>query len=388
MSADPPITTAPADVGGRPHPTVTVVIVAYGPGPLLVPCVDAVLASTGVSVDVVIVDNGAGDNGAVDNGPAADAGGRDGGGVVAAGNVDVLEVRAATAGSTSPQSRVQIVRPGANTGFAQGCNLGAASARGTMLALVNPDVLVTPDALARLCAVAGEPDVGIATADLRLADEPDTMNSAGNPVHYTGLAWAGGHGEPADQHRQRRSVASASGACLVIGREFWTELGGFHPAYFAYHEDVELSLRCWLHGQSVEYVPEAVARHEYEFTRNRQKNYLLERNRLLTVLTIYSTRTLLILAPALLLVEAAVLAAATAQGWLPAKLRGYRWLLGHAGQVQRRRRVVQAARTLPDRTLVPLLAARLEPTNVEAPPGLDVLNVVLSSYWRLVRRWL
>lgn len=339
---------------------MSVVVVAYGPGPLLVECVEAVLASTGVSVDVVVVDNGA----APEDRSAA-------------GNVDRLEGR----------DGVRIVRPGANTGFAEGCNIGAAAAQGAMLALVNPDVLVAPDALAQLSAVAREPGVGIATASLRLGAKPDVMNSAGNPVHYCAMAWAGAHGEPAAQNRHRRTVASASGACLVLSRELWTELDGFYPAYFAYHEDVELSLRCALRGQRVEYVAKAVALHEYEFSRNAMKNYLLERNRLLTVLTVYSRRTLLLLAPALLLVEAAVLAAATAQGWLPAKLRGYRWLLGQARAVLERRRFVQDGRSVDDGAIVPLLRARLEPTNVDAPPGLAVLNAVLASYWALVRRF-
>lgn len=347
------------DVAADPV-TVSAVVVAYGPGPLLVQCVEAVLASTGVSVDVVVVDNGA----AADDRSAA-------------GNVDRLQGRPG----------VRIVRPGANTGFAQGCNLGAAAAQGAMLALVNPDVLVTPDALARLSAVAREPGVGMATASLRLGADPELMNSAGNPVHYCGMAWAGAHGEPAAQHAQRRTVASASGACLVLRRELWNVLGGFYPAYFAYHEDVELSLRCALHGQRVEYVAQAVAMHEYDFSRNALKNYLLERNRLLTVLTLYSARTLLLLAPVLLLVEAAVLAAAAAQGWLPAKLRGYGWLLGHAPAVAKRRRFVQSSRSVDDAALVPMLRARLEPTNVDAPPGFALLNAVLANYWALVRRF-
>lgn len=334
---------------------VTAVVVAYGDSPWLTDCVDALLGSTGVRADVVLVDNGD-----------------------TSGAVRQLAAR----------SGVTVVRPGSNTGFAGGCNAGAARATGEMLALVNPDVLVEADTLARLAAVAAEPDVGIATSSLRLADDPQLLNSAGNPVHYLGLAWAGGHGEPADRHRQRQEVASASGACCALRRSLWLALGGFEEAYFAYHEDVELSLRCWQRGLGVVYVPDAVARHFYEFGRNELKSYLLERNRWLTLLTLYSTRTLLLLVPALALLEVLLLGAATAQGWLPAKLRGYRWLLGHAVLVWRRRRQLQGERCRSDRELAPLLAARLEPTNVSAMPGLGVLNAGLAGYWAVVRRML
>lgn len=332
---------------------VTALVVAYGPDPWLERCVQALLASRGVAVDVVLVDNGH--------------------------TGDAVAAVADCAG-------VQVVRPGANLGFAEGCNRAARSATGEVVALVNPDVIVEPDTLARLAAVASEPTVAIATASLRLGEAPDTMNSAGNPVHYLGLAWAGGHGEPAAQHASRVDVASASGACCALTRSLWTRLGGFEPAYFAYHEDVELSLRCWQQGLRVSYVPDAVAVHHYEFARNAFKNELLERNRWLTLLTVFSARTLLLIAPALVVFEVLMLALATKQGWLRAKLVGYRWLLGHGALIRARRARVQRDRVSSDREVAKALTGRLEPSNVGAVPGLAVLNLVLNWYWQGVRR--
>lgn len=333
--------------------SVSVVVVAYGDSPWLPDCVDSILSSRGVDADVVLVDNGGTD-----------------------GRVEQLSRRVG----------VTVLRPSTNVGFADGCNRGAVAAKGETLALVNPDVVLEPDCLAELAAVAREPGVGLATASLRLADEPDLINSVGNPVHYVGLAWAGSHGEHAERHSRRAAVASASGACLALRRSLWRELGGFEPAYFAYHEDVELSLRCWQQGLSIEYVPEAVARHFYEFSRNDLKQYLLERNRWLTLLTVYSTRTLVLLAPALVLVELLMLALAARQRWLRAKLRGYSWLVRNWSLVRRRRAHVQAARRRPDREFIDQLSARLAPTNIAAVPGLPAVNAVLAGYWAVVRR--
>lgn len=335
--------------------TVSAVIVAYGAEPWLEEAVAAVLASSGVQVDVVIVDNGD-TSGAVDRLAGAD--------------------------------RVQILSPGSNTGFAGGCNAGADVATGEVLVLVNPDVIVDAATLERLAQVALEPGVGIATSSLRQGEDPQLMNSAGNPVHYLGLAWAGAHGEPATRHSLRATVASASGACAALSRSLWDELGGFEPAYFAYHEDVELSLRCWQRGLQVVYVPDATAVHFYEFSRNKFKNQLLERNRWFTLLTIYSARTLALLAPALVGLELILLAGAAAQGWLPAKLASYRWLIKHAKLIRARRTQVQAERLRTDRELASVLAAKFEPTNLGSLPGLPVLNAVLGGYWRVVRRLL
>ena len=51
--------------------------------------------------------------------------------------------------------------------------------------------------VAQLAPCRQRPDVGIASASLRLADEPDLLNSAGNEVHYLGFCWCGGLRHPA-----------------------------------------------------------------------------------------------------------------------------------------------------------------------------------------------
>lgn len=335
--------------------SLTAVLLAYGPEPLLERAVRAVLDSTGVDVDVVVVDNGC----------ASDA-------------VDVVK----------GLPGVRVLRPDTNTGYAGGCVLGAAEATGEHLAFVNSDAIVAPDALARLVAVAAEPGVGLATASIRLASDPELINSAGNPLHYTGLSWAGGCGEPAIQYPDRRPVACGSGCCFVISRRYWRELGGFAPEYFAYCEDSELSLRLWQRGRSVVYVPDAVVAHHYEFSRNARKAYLVERNRLVLVLTGYATRTLLVLAPMLLFTEVAMFAAAVTGGFAGAKVRGWAWLWRHRSWVAARRARLQAERAVPDKALAHLFTPEFRPSGLDAPPGLGVYNAISRAYWALARRLL
>lgn len=333
-------------------PRVTAVLLAYGSEPWLVEATRAVLASTGVEVEAIVVDNGC--------------------------TGDGVAVVAGLAGT-------RVLRPPANTGFAGGCRLGAAQAGAEYLVFVNSDAIVAPDALARIVAVAAEEGVGAATASVRLADQPELINAAGNPLHISGLSWAGGHGEPATQHRVRRPVPSVSGCCFAIRRELWHRLDGFAAEYFAYHEDIELSLRLWQRGLRVEYVPDAVVRHHYEFSRNDTKSYLVERNRLITLLTAYELRTLLVLAPVLLLTEAAILAAAVAGGWAGPKVRGWRWLWLNRGWLHGRRRRLQSERQVPDGALADLMTARVDPGNTSGPPGIGLYNAVTSAYWRLAR---
>jgi GT2 family glycosyltransferase len=335
-------------------PTVTAVMLAYGAEPYLVDAVHAALASTGVEIEVVLVDNGC----------TSDA---------------VHQVK--------DLDRVRVLTPSENTGYSGGCLIGAAEARGTYLAFVNSDAIVAPEAIARLVAVAGEPSVGLAMGSIRLAPEPEVINTSGNPMHYVGLVWTGGYGEPASAHSERRHVPIASGCCFAMRRALWEDMGGgFAREYFAYHEDTELSLRLWHRGLDLEYVPDAVVLHHYEFSRTAFKQYLLERNRLALLLTTYQTRSLVLLAPMLLLAEAALFTAAVLGRWPGAKLRGYGWLWRNRKWVRARRVQLQRERVVPDRELARrLLSSQVDPANVSAPPGTPIFNLIASTYWRLVR---
>jgi GT2 family glycosyltransferase len=331
---------------------LTVVVLAFGEQPYLHRVVDAVLASRGVDLSVVIVDNGC-----------------------TSPSLEDLRTR----------PRVRLLEPGGNTGFTGGCNLGAAASETPFVAFVNSDAVVEPDALAELVRVASRPEVGLASASLRLAETPELLNSAGNPVHVLGLSWAGHLGEPAADFPVERSVPSATGAAVAVRREVWDELGGFTERLFAYCEDADLSLRAWQLGYEVVYVPTAVVLHHYEFGRNPLKMYLLERNRLLMVLSLYERRTLALLAPALLGFELAMCLVAAAGGWLPAKLRGYRWLVRERRWLRAHRRAVQAARRRSDRDLAPLLTAAFDQQVLPLPVGGALLNRLMVGYWGVVR---
>ncbi|MGA8994026.1 MAG: glycosyltransferase family 2 protein [Nocardioidaceae bacterium] len=335
-----------------PLPEVSAVVLAYGPEDLLEECVAALLGSHGVRIEVVLVDNGC--------------------------TGDTVERLRGVDG-------VRLVEPGRNTGFTGGCRLGVAAARSDVLALVNSDAVVAPGAVAALVRALDDDGVGVVSGSLRLRSRPGVVNSAGNPVHYLGLSWAGGLGEPAADHARRAPVASATGGLMALRRGTWDTLGGFHDPLFAYCEDVELSLRCWQRGLRVEYVPDAVATHAYEFSRNPAKMYLLERNRLAVVLTVWPARTLLVLAPALLGLEAALLVVALRGGWAGQKVRGWWWLLTRAGALVRRRSEVQAARTAAPGAFHGLLTEAFEPG---AETGLRVPRVMTAAsrwYWSAAR---
>lgn len=342
--------TAAEDPAGGPR--VTAVIVAYGAEPLLVESVRSALASDGVSADVVLVDNGCTD-----------------------GAVDRLE------GCPG----VRVLRPGRNLGFAEGCCVGVEASAAPLVALVNPDAVCDPAALGALAAVAAQLDVGLATASVRLADRPELLNSAGNEVHFLGLSWSGAFEEPASSHATPRDVCAASGAGMAFRREVWDRLGGFDGEFFAYYEDADLSLRCWLAGLSVRYVPGAVITHRYSFSKSTEKYFLLERNRWVSTLSVASARRLLVSLPGMVAQELALSLMARRQGWTAEHRRARRWILSHRRWIAARRRRVQATRTRTDAELADLFAVRLAPANMEVPALLERVQPLLDLYWRIIR---
>src|SRR6266508_4035596 len=225
MSSTPDQPGPPRQPAGGP--SVTAVVLAWQAEPWLPRCVEALLASEKVSVEVVLVDNGC--------------------------TTDDVEILARRPGVT-------VVRPSRNLGFSGGCNAGAAAATGEFLALVNSDAVVEPGTLARLVEEVSRPGVGIAVASIRLADDPALLNAGANPIHVLGLSWSGGMGER-EERTEPVDTAGASGACLLTTLAHWQRLGGFDEEYFAYHEDAELSVRTWRLGLRVVYVPDAVAVH-------------------------------------------------------------------------------------------------------------------------------
>jgi GT2 family glycosyltransferase len=278
----------------------------------------------------------------------------------------------------------RVLRPERNLGFAPAVNLAAGEARGDWLLLLNPDAIAAPDCVERLLA-SGEPaEVAVVGAQVLLTDG-ETTNGGDNPVHITGLSWAGRYLEPREEGPDRDTLV-VSGAALMVRRDVFAALRGFPPGFFLYQEDVDLGWRANAGGWRVRFCPAATVRHDYTFAKGGGKWFWLERNRLWTVLTGYEARTLLVLAPLLLATEAAILLIALRNGWLVQKLRSYVALARSGPALLRWRRFVQGSRRVSDRALLARFVGEIH-TPVLDGPLLETVNPWLARY-RRVALWL
>jgi GT2 family glycosyltransferase len=329
---------------------VSVIILAYGNEPLLPECVSAVLDSRDVIVQVILVDNGAS---------------------------SISEV--------ASDPRLVCLTPGSNTGFAGGCNLAASHAVHEDLVFVNSDLIVRGDAIALLTSRLSDEGVGLATGAVLLPGEPLVVNSIGNPIHYLMFSWAGDYGEPFAEHDHEEAVAGICGGFFACRRDLWNQLGGFDERYFAYAEDVDLSLRTRQLSRNVVFEPRAVGIHHYEFTKNNTKWFLLERNRLMNFLTLYDRRSRWLLAPMFVPVEVGVLLAALRGGWAREKLHSWRWLWANRSHLRERRSLITAAKNESPSRWTTILSGEMDipgEFGLRVPPA---VNWVLGRYWRAVK---
>ena len=201
------------------------IIVSYRTGPALQSCLDALLKADGLEL-IVIADNG--------NDADAEA---------------VLDTAALR------DARVRILRGQGNVGFAAACNLAARDAgANNVLAFINPDVILAPDAVRRLLGVLeAAPPPAIVGGDLRdehghpeRGSRRDRLTLWRAFVSFTGLKRFGfrdfnRHTDPMPSAPTR--AGAISGALFVIRGEDFARLGGFDEGYFLHVEDIDLCRR-------------------------------------------------------------------------------------------------------------------------------------------------
>ena len=211
-------------------PDISIVIVSWNGWRFLEPCLEAVLAQRGAEFEVVVVDNGSTD-----------------------GTAELVRSR-------FPAVRLVVLVE--NRGFTGGNNAGAAAVRGRFVAFLNNDTIAESGWLARLRdGIDDGAGFLLTTSRIVYMHDASIIDSAGDGMFRWGGAFKHHHGGPADQACVSGEVFGVCGGACLIRRDVFDELGGFDEAFFASHEDVDLSYRARLRGYRCRYVADAVVRH-------------------------------------------------------------------------------------------------------------------------------
>lgn len=246
-------------------PNVSIIIVSWNVAALLARCLSALVAGGALgnlNAEIIVVDNASHDHSA-----------------------DVAE--------SFPGVRVARCRR--NLGYGRANNLGFRLARGEHLLVLNPDTVPCAGSIERLAAFQKEcPRAGIVSP--RLLNPDGSVQAAAFRFPTLSMAAIDLFPLPAvipgrlrqrlytsplngryQEERARKvpfQIDHPLGACMLLSRRAYEEVGGFDPAIFMYAEEIDLALRyeaagweCWqvpgaevvhLGGQSTRQAPDAM----------------------------------------------------------------------------------------------------------------------------------
>lgn len=183
--------------------------------------------------------------------------------------------------------QVRLVRNEVNLGFAGASNRGGQEARGSVILMMNNDMRVPPECVARAVAPFFEPRAAGAPPLFAVGLKTVDWND-GSPNHLCmDAAWRrGGIGKVWSDPQTRCRTTFPQGGSAAYDRALFLQMGGFDPIFYpTYWDDYDLSYRACKAGWEVLYEPAAVADHLGQASLKRQTSYsrreqIVERNRL------------------------------------------------------------------------------------------------------------
>lgn len=330
--------------------SLSVIIVTHNSEDIVEPVLDALFADPDFSSEVVVVDSASTD-----------------------GTLDLLSRYA-----------VKVIASDENIGFAAGCHLGADSATGSVLMFLGHDTRPTPGWLPPIVDALDQPGVGAAMCTVEDSTHPGTFNTSGGRLTYFGIAWVSDLGKPIPVETDLVDIAFPQGGAMAITRSTWERFGGFRPEFFMYNEDVDLGWRIRLAGLRVVRVPGSLVSHDYDFGRSPRKMYHLERNRWLMLRSNYRRRTLVILSPALLLVEMGTTLVSIRDGWWADKRAAWRDAAVATTVIREGRRLTETNRVLGDAAMMTTMDFRLSDISQVRTPLLTIFADFLLGVWKRI----
>jgi N-acetylglucosaminyl-diphospho-decaprenol L-rhamnosyltransferase len=223
------------------QPTVSVITVTYQSGEVIDACLRSTHEHAGVSFESIVVDNASTDD----------------------------TRRRVAEGFPS----VRLLPLAENRWYTAAANAGAALASGRYLLFLNPDAELTPNALPNLVSYL-EIKPAVAAAGPRLLFPDGSPQASGFTYPTLLMTWLEFFPHPGRLLETRLNGRLAStdgapisidhplGACMLIRREAWEDVGSFDEGFVYYCEEVDWCMRAKQRGWTIVQVPGAVVVHQ------------------------------------------------------------------------------------------------------------------------------
>lgn len=181
------------------------------------------------------------------------------------------------------QAGARVLRFERNLGFAAAVNRAIESAGTEYVAILNNDVTLDPQWLARMLAGIGS--ASFAAPKILSAANPKIIDGTFDEISRGACACRCGNGKPDSVFWNKpREIRFAPMTAALFRRELFDQVGLLDERFGSYLEDVDFGLRCAAAECGGAYVPDAVAWHRGSATRgawNSDTVYLISRNQVL-----------------------------------------------------------------------------------------------------------
>ena len=306
------------------QPLVSIIILNYNAGNLLLDCVESVLQTNYENYEIIVVDNASTDNSQNE--------------------------------CNEKFKPIQLIQNQKNLGYCEGNNVGIKGARGEFIVILNPDTIVESNWLKELVNGYQKFGEGIYQPRFLTTDNHKILQGTGNMIQLFGFGFARNKGEiDKGQFNKPETIGYASGTCLFTSATIIKKLEMFDPFLFAYHDDLDLCWRAALQNIKSYYIPTSIIYHPpegFSFKWNDFKFYLLERNRQYCLLTHYSRKTFYKMLPALIVVDICVFFYYLKKGVIISKCKATINILNNFKRINERYKKIQNERTVSDEKLI------------------------------------
>lgn len=306
------------------QPLISIIILNYNAGNLLIECVKSIFASNYTNFEVIVVDNLSNDN--------------------------------SHKKCKEEFNRIFLIENKENLGYCEGNNVGIRHAKGEFVVILNPDTLVDPNWLHELLNSYKKYGDGLYQPKFLATTNHNMLLSTGQMINLFGFGFSRSKGdEDKSQFNKIETISYASGTCLFTSTKLIKQLGMFDSFLFAYHDDLDLGWGALQCGMKSYYVPTSIVYHPiegYSFKWSKLKFYLLERNRQYCLLTHYSRGTFYKILPLLILVDTAVFLFYLSKGMPWSKIKAHIDILKNRSKINQRYLEIQKSRTLNDKIII------------------------------------
>lgn len=335
---------------------VTIAVINYNGGQTLVDTVDSLILMDYPERTVMVVDNGSTDN-----------------------SLAILTTR---------HPDVEVVHLPENRGPSAARNVAIARSKTNLVFLSDNDITASRDMLSLLAETLRTHPEAVTCSPRIMYSDGRTIQSDGVDMHYLAMSMPAHRRMPAaDVHDTTpRTHPCASGGMMLVDKSKLDPSDFFDEDYFFGWDDAEFSYRLSLTGRTSVSVPSALICHK-EKKWGTRRSFQQLRNRWFFLLINYSSMTLFLIAPVLVVYEIILMVFMMAKGGTATYFRAMTDVVRNMGRIRTKRRLVQAKRRVPDTSL-------LATGNIYIEEGLignrlilslaRVVNRAFDLHWRLV----